>query len=320
MGAWRWIAPQLEEILGRKPAYAGRDAAASPAVGLLALHRVQLAGFPQESLHALARIVPGVRAFSGGHRKSQKPAPRGNKPCRLESPQIPLSFTFTFPLTSYLHVHRSENPAHGRIHQQRHPGKMARPRRRPGQKGPAALRTGNRQDHLRKAPPEAAPAGSPSPVNAGAEVKIGPQDRAPRSTKPPFPPPLRAVRPTCPPHPRRRRNAARPLPRSRSIKNPKSKIQNPAKHQSRRRSAALPPRPASTPPVSAAQAKPAASPRATCSPPPKPRRRQLWAGCPHPALLPQRPTHRPSQKLEERRLRRARPRQPPPASARRGRR
>ncbi len=45
MGAWRWIAPQLEEILGRKPAYAGRDAAASPAVGLLALHRVQLAGF-----------------------------------------------------------------------------------------------------------------------------------------------------------------------------------------------------------------------------------------------------------------------------------
>ncbi|MDQ5981168.1 MAG: 2-oxoglutarate dehydrogenase component, partial [Verrucomicrobiota bacterium] len=45
MGAWTFIAPQLEEIFGRKPVYAGRDAAASPAVGLLALHRQQLATF-----------------------------------------------------------------------------------------------------------------------------------------------------------------------------------------------------------------------------------------------------------------------------------
>jgi 2-oxoglutarate dehydrogenase E1 component len=45
MGAWSFIAPQLEEIFGRKPAYAGRDAASSPAVGLLALHRMQLATF-----------------------------------------------------------------------------------------------------------------------------------------------------------------------------------------------------------------------------------------------------------------------------------
>ena len=43
MGAWTFIAPQLEEIFGRKATYAGRDAAASPAVGLLALHRQQLA-------------------------------------------------------------------------------------------------------------------------------------------------------------------------------------------------------------------------------------------------------------------------------------
>ncbi len=43
MGAWSWIAPQLEEIFGRKPAYAGRDAAASPAVGALALHKLELA-------------------------------------------------------------------------------------------------------------------------------------------------------------------------------------------------------------------------------------------------------------------------------------
>jgi len=45
MGAARWIAPQIEEIFGQRPAYAGRDAAASPAVGLLAMHRVQLATF-----------------------------------------------------------------------------------------------------------------------------------------------------------------------------------------------------------------------------------------------------------------------------------
>ncbi len=42
MGAWSYIAPQLEEIFGRKPAYAGRDASASPAVGNLALHRMEL--------------------------------------------------------------------------------------------------------------------------------------------------------------------------------------------------------------------------------------------------------------------------------------
>jgi 2-oxoglutarate dehydrogenase E1 component len=43
MGAWSWIAPELEEIFGRKPLYAGRDASASPAVGSLALHRLELA-------------------------------------------------------------------------------------------------------------------------------------------------------------------------------------------------------------------------------------------------------------------------------------
>ncbi|MBL9214357.1 MAG: 2-oxoglutarate dehydrogenase E1 component [Opitutaceae bacterium] len=49
MGAWSYVAPQLEEIFGRKAAYAGRDAAASPAVGLLALHRLQLASFLQKA-------------------------------------------------------------------------------------------------------------------------------------------------------------------------------------------------------------------------------------------------------------------------------
>jgi 2-oxoglutarate dehydrogenase E1 component len=49
MGAWTFIAPQFEEIFGRKPVYAGRDAAASPAVGVLALHRLQLATFLQQA-------------------------------------------------------------------------------------------------------------------------------------------------------------------------------------------------------------------------------------------------------------------------------
>ncbi|HTL66122.1 MAG TPA: 2-oxoglutarate dehydrogenase E1 component [Lacunisphaera sp.] len=49
MGAWAHLAPQFEEIFGRKLVYAGREAAASPAVGSLALHRLQLAGFLQQA-------------------------------------------------------------------------------------------------------------------------------------------------------------------------------------------------------------------------------------------------------------------------------
>jgi 2-oxoglutarate dehydrogenase complex dehydrogenase (E1) component-like enzyme len=52
MGPWSHLAPQLEEIFGRKPAYAGRDAAASPAVGALALHKLELAAFLREAFGA----------------------------------------------------------------------------------------------------------------------------------------------------------------------------------------------------------------------------------------------------------------------------
>ena len=52
MGAWNFIAPQLEEIFGRKPTYVGRDAAASPAVGALALHRKELAAFLHDAFNA----------------------------------------------------------------------------------------------------------------------------------------------------------------------------------------------------------------------------------------------------------------------------
>ena len=49
MGAWSWIAPHLERIFGKTPAYAGRDASASPAVGSLALHKLELAGLLKDA-------------------------------------------------------------------------------------------------------------------------------------------------------------------------------------------------------------------------------------------------------------------------------
>ncbi|WP_438482395.1 2-oxoglutarate dehydrogenase E1 component [Oleiharenicola lentus] len=52
MGAWSFIAPQLEEIFGRKALYAGRDGAASPAVGVLSMHRQQLANFLKKAFTA----------------------------------------------------------------------------------------------------------------------------------------------------------------------------------------------------------------------------------------------------------------------------
>jgi 2-oxoglutarate dehydrogenase E1 component len=47
MGAWRWIGPQIEQVFGRTVSYAGREAAASPAVGVLALHKLGLSAFLQ---------------------------------------------------------------------------------------------------------------------------------------------------------------------------------------------------------------------------------------------------------------------------------
>jgi 2-oxoglutarate dehydrogenase E1 component len=49
MGAWSWIAPQLEAIFGRKPLYAGRGASSSPSVGVLALHRMELEALLKET-------------------------------------------------------------------------------------------------------------------------------------------------------------------------------------------------------------------------------------------------------------------------------
>ena len=38
MGAWTFIAPRLEDLLGKKPLYAGRGRASSPAAGSKAMH------------------------------------------------------------------------------------------------------------------------------------------------------------------------------------------------------------------------------------------------------------------------------------------
>ena len=43
MGAWRFLLPYIEEVAGKRPAYAGRDAAASTAVGCLAAHKIEQA-------------------------------------------------------------------------------------------------------------------------------------------------------------------------------------------------------------------------------------------------------------------------------------
>lgn len=52
MGAWSFIAPRLESLLGAKPVYAGRDASASPAVGTMALHKSELETFLHEAFSA----------------------------------------------------------------------------------------------------------------------------------------------------------------------------------------------------------------------------------------------------------------------------
>jgi 2-oxoglutarate dehydrogenase E1 component len=51
MGAWTWIAPQLEDIFGRRATYAGRKPGASPAVGALALHKRELTMLLQDAFN-----------------------------------------------------------------------------------------------------------------------------------------------------------------------------------------------------------------------------------------------------------------------------
>ncbi|MFZ9202238.1 MAG: 2-oxoglutarate dehydrogenase E1 component [Opitutales bacterium] len=52
MGAWSFISPVIEEVLGVRPVYAGRDAAASPAVGSLAIHKIEQADLLEQAFRA----------------------------------------------------------------------------------------------------------------------------------------------------------------------------------------------------------------------------------------------------------------------------
>jgi 2-oxoglutarate dehydrogenase E1 component len=52
MGAWGYIAPELEGVFGRKARYVGREAAASPAVGALAVHKIELNAFLKDAFRA----------------------------------------------------------------------------------------------------------------------------------------------------------------------------------------------------------------------------------------------------------------------------
>jgi 2-oxoglutarate dehydrogenase E1 component len=62
MGAWSYIAPHLERIAGRKPLYAGREAAASPAPGSALLFAVE-----QESLISSALGVTAKKVTKAKH-------------------------------------------------------------------------------------------------------------------------------------------------------------------------------------------------------------------------------------------------------------
>jgi 2-oxoglutarate dehydrogenase E1 component len=52
MGGWSFVAPLIEESLGLRPHYAGRDAAASPAVGSLAVHKIEQADVIRQAFGA----------------------------------------------------------------------------------------------------------------------------------------------------------------------------------------------------------------------------------------------------------------------------
>jgi 2-oxoglutarate dehydrogenase E1 component len=51
MGAWYFLCPIFEEVIGRRPHYAGRKATASPATGSLTLHKIEQAELIADALN-----------------------------------------------------------------------------------------------------------------------------------------------------------------------------------------------------------------------------------------------------------------------------
>jgi 2-oxoglutarate dehydrogenase E1 component len=61
MGAWSYLAPHLERITGRKPAYAGREAAASPAPGSPMLFALEQEALISTALGVTAKKITKVK-------------------------------------------------------------------------------------------------------------------------------------------------------------------------------------------------------------------------------------------------------------------
>ena len=68
-GAWAFVAPRIEDALGRRPAYAGRAAAAATATGLLKRHNAEQAKLIAEALGASRSEV--TAAIRGGLKSTQ---------------------------------------------------------------------------------------------------------------------------------------------------------------------------------------------------------------------------------------------------------
>jgi len=73
MGAWSHLALKLQNLLGKKIRYAGRDASSSPATGSLAIHNLEQTQLVQEAfgVSASAQSIPPKKAAS----KSPQPKP-----------------------------------------------------------------------------------------------------------------------------------------------------------------------------------------------------------------------------------------------------
>ena len=52
MGGWSFVSELIESTLGVRPTYAGRDAAASPAVGSLSVHKIEQADVIRQAFGA----------------------------------------------------------------------------------------------------------------------------------------------------------------------------------------------------------------------------------------------------------------------------
>jgi 2-oxoglutarate dehydrogenase E1 component len=67
MGAWTFVAPRLQELLGQPVAYVGRDASASPATGSKVVHDREQAEIVAAAVGGAA--VPHVVSSAVGSRQ-----------------------------------------------------------------------------------------------------------------------------------------------------------------------------------------------------------------------------------------------------------